>query len=40
MNDKIKRILNVITGKFRSGEIPNVVVLASFPVPDIPSING
>ena len=37
MNDKVKEVLNVIIGKFKSGEIPEAVALASFPIPDIPS---
>ena len=37
MNDKVKQVLNVIVDKFKSGEIPKAVALASFPIPDIPS---
>ena len=37
MNDKVKQVLNVIVEKFKSGEIPEAVALASFPIPDIPS---
>jgi hypothetical protein len=37
MNDKVKEVLNVIVDKFKSGEIPEAVALASFPIPDIPS---
>ena len=37
MNDRVKQVLNVIVDKFRSGEIPQAVALASFPIPDIPS---
>ena len=37
MNDKVKQVLNVIVEKFKSGEIPEAVALASFPMPDIPS---
>jgi len=37
MNDRVKQVLNVIVDKFKSGEIPQAVALASFPIPDIPS---
>ena len=37
MNDKVKRVLGVIIDKFKSGEIPEAVALASYPIPDIPS---
>ena len=37
MNEKVKQVLNVIVEKFMSGEIPEAVALASFPIPDIPS---
>ena len=37
MNDRVKQVLNVIVDKFKSGEIPEAVALASFPIPDIPS---
>lgn len=37
MNDKVKQVLNVILDKFKSGEIPEAVALACFPMPDIPS---
>ncbi len=37
MNDRVKQVLNVILDKFKSGEIPKAVVLASFPMSDIPS---
>ena len=37
MNDKVKQVLNVILEKFKSGEIPEAIAMASFPIPDIPS---
>ena len=37
MNDNVKQVLNVIVEKFKSGEIPEAVALASFPIPNIPS---
>ena len=37
MNQKVKQVLNIILKKFKSGEIPEAVALASFPVPDVPS---
>ena len=37
MNDKVKQVLGVIIDKFKSGEIPEAVALASFPLPNIPS---
>ena len=37
MNDKVKQVLGVILDKFKSGEIPEAVALASYPIPDIPS---
>jgi len=37
MNDKVKQVLGVIIDKFESGEIPEAVALASYPIPDIPS---
>lgn len=37
MDNKVKQVLNVIVEKFKSGEIPEAVAMASFPVPDIPS---
>jgi len=37
MNQKVKQVLNVILDKFKSGEIPEAVALASYPIPDIPS---
>ena len=37
MNDRVKQVLNGIVDKFKSGEIPEAVALASFPIPSIPS---
>ena len=37
MNERVKSVLNTIVEKFKTGEIPEAVALASFPVPDIPS---
>ena len=37
MNNRVKQVLNVIVEKFKSGQIPEAIALASFPVPDIPS---
>jgi len=37
MNDRTKEVLNVILEKFRSGDIPEAIALASFPMHDIPS---
>lgn len=37
MNEKVKQVLNVILEKFKSGDIPEAVALASYPIPDIPS---
>ena len=37
MNDKVKQVLNTIVEKFKTGEIPDAVALASFPMADIPS---
>ena len=37
MNDRVKKVLNVIVDNFKSGRIPEVVALASFPVSDVPS---
>lgn len=38
MNEKVKNVLNTIVEKFKSGEIPEAVAMASFPIPDIPSV--
>ena len=37
MHEKVRKVLNVIVSKFKSGEIPEAVALASYPIPDIPS---
>jgi hypothetical protein len=37
MNNKVRQTLNVIVEKFKSGEIPEAVAMASFPVADTPS---
>lgn len=39
MNKKIKTVLNDILTTFESGDIPAAVAVASFPIPDIPSMN-
>ncbi|MGD9733971.1 MAG: antirestriction protein [Desulfamplus sp.] len=37
MNDNIKQTLDKILAAFESGDIPDAVAIASFPIPDIPS---
>ena len=37
MNNKVTQVLQVIVDKFKSGEIPDAVAFASYPIPDIPS---
>ncbi len=37
MNDKVKQVLNVILDKFKSGDIPEAVAYAIYPIPEIPS---
>ena len=37
MNQKIKTVLNTILAAFESGDIPEAVTVATFPIPDIPS---
>jgi len=37
MNDKVKKVLNGIVEKFKTGYIPEAVAMASFPIPDTPS---
>ncbi len=37
MNKNIQQILNSILSAFESGDIPEAVAVASFPIPDIPS---
>ncbi len=37
MNKKIQKVLNAILEAFESGNVPEAVAVASFPIPDIPS---
>lgn len=37
MNERVKEILDQIIDQFKSGDIPEAVAMASFPIPDIPS---
>ena len=37
MNDKVKNVLKGIIESFKSGNIPEAVAYASFPIPDIPA---
>ena len=37
MNERVKKVLNVIVDKFKSGDIPEAVALASYPIPNTPS---
>jgi len=37
MNDRVKNVLDTIVKKFKSGEIPEAVAMASYPMLDIPS---
>ncbi|MFC1878261.1 antirestriction protein [Thermodesulfobacteriota bacterium] len=37
MNEKVKRVLDTILERFKSGDIPEAVALSMFPIPDIPS---
>lgn len=37
MNERVREVLNSIIEKFESGEIPEAVAMASFPIPDVPS---
>ena len=39
MNQQIKTVLDSILETFESGDIPEAVAVASFPIPDIPSTN-
>ena len=36
-NEKVKNILDQLLQAFESGDIPDAVAIASFPIPDIPS---
>ena len=35
--NNVRQVLQVIVDKFKSGEIPDAVAFASYPLPDIPS---
>ncbi len=37
MNENVKKTLNIIIEKFKSGDIPEAVAYSMFPLPDIPS---
>lgn len=37
MNGKVRTVLNTIVEKFKTGEIPKAVAMASFPIPNLPS---
>lgn len=37
MNDRVKTVLNTIVEKFKSGDIPDAIAMASYPIPDLPS---
>ncbi len=37
MNEKVRTVLNTIVEKFKTGEIPKAVAMASFPIPNLPS---
>ena len=37
MTNRVKQVLEIIVEKFKSGEIPEAISMASFPVPDTPS---
>lgn len=37
MNDRIKSVLNGILADFQNGNIPKLMAIASFPVPNVPS---
>ena len=39
MNQNIQQVLNSIISAFESGDIPEAVAIASFPILDIPSAN-
>ena len=39
MNDNVKKVLNAILDRFKSGDIPAAVAHSMLPVPDIPSRN-
>lgn len=37
MHDRVKQVLNHIVERFQSGDIPEAIALATFPVADVPS---
>ena len=37
MHDRVRQALSVVVEKFKSGEIPEAVAMATFPVADVPS---
>lgn len=37
MNEKVRKVLNVIVDRFKSGDIPEAVAMASYPIPNTPS---
>jgi hypothetical protein len=37
MNDKVKQTLQAVLDKFKSGDIPEVVAYAMYPIADVPS---
>jgi len=37
MNERVKQTLDAILERFKSGDIPEVVSYAMFPIPDLPS---
>ena len=37
MNKNIQKVLASIVSAFESGDVPDAVAVASFPIPDIPS---
>ena len=39
MNENVRKTLNIIIDKFKSGDIPEAVAYSVFPLPDIPSSN-
>jgi len=39
MNENVKKALDIILDKFKSGDIPEAVAYSMFPLPDIPSAN-
>jgi hypothetical protein len=39
MNSNVKKTLDIILDKFKSGDIPEAIAYSMFPPPDIPSAN-